>query len=75
MTRTLFERQREGVEVQIRWAILHGGDQELLDLLRIESDRLSAVLPVVRLTNVTVAARDSMPRFIEVEAKTVEPRQ
>jgi hypothetical protein len=40
MTRTLLEQQREGVEAQIHWAILHGGDQELLDLLRVESDRL-----------------------------------
>jgi hypothetical protein len=40
MTRTQLEQQREGVEAQIRWAVLHGGDQELLDLLRIESDRL-----------------------------------
>ena len=40
MTRTLLQRQREGVEAQMHWAILHGGDQELLDLLRVESDRL-----------------------------------
>jgi hypothetical protein len=40
MTRTQLEQQREGVEAQKHWAILHGGDQELLDLLRVESDRL-----------------------------------
>jgi hypothetical protein len=40
MTRTLLEQQREGVEAQMHWAILHDGDQELLDLLRVESDRL-----------------------------------
>jgi hypothetical protein len=40
MTRTLLEQQREGVEAQMHWAILRGGDQELLDLLRVESDRL-----------------------------------
>jgi hypothetical protein len=39
MTRTQLEQQREGVEAQMHWAILHGGDQELLDLLRVESDR------------------------------------
>jgi hypothetical protein len=44
MTRTQLERQREGVEAQIRWAVLHGGDQELLDLLRIESDRLCVMI-------------------------------
>jgi hypothetical protein len=40
MTRTQLEQQREGVEAQMHWAILHRGDQELLDLLRVESDRL-----------------------------------
>jgi hypothetical protein len=40
MTRTFFLQQREGVEAQMHWAILHSGDQELLDLLRVESDRL-----------------------------------
>jgi hypothetical protein len=44
MTRTLLERQREGVAAQIRWAVLHGGDQELLDLLRIESARLCVMI-------------------------------
>jgi hypothetical protein len=46
MTRTQLERQREGVEAQIRWAILHGGEQELLDLLRIQSDRLCVMIHV-----------------------------
>jgi hypothetical protein len=40
MNRKQLEQLREGVEAQMRWAVLHGGDQELLDLLRIESDRL-----------------------------------
>jgi hypothetical protein len=30
MTRQQLEQLREGVEAQIRWAVLHGGDQELL---------------------------------------------
>jgi hypothetical protein len=34
------ERRRKSVEAQMRWALAHGGDQELLDLLRIESVRL-----------------------------------
>jgi hypothetical protein len=42
LTRELLERQRRGVETQLRWAMLHDGDRELLDLLRHESDRLSA---------------------------------
>jgi hypothetical protein len=40
MTRKQLEQVREGVEAQMRWALAHGGDQELLDLLRIECDRL-----------------------------------
>jgi hypothetical protein len=44
MNRKLLEQQREGVKAQLRWAVLHGGDQELLDLLRIESDRLLAMI-------------------------------
>jgi hypothetical protein len=37
-------RQSERVETQMRWAVVHGGDQELLDLLRFESDRLFAMI-------------------------------
>jgi hypothetical protein len=44
MTRKPLEQQRECVEAQLRWAELHGGDQELLDLLRVESDRLFAMI-------------------------------
>jgi hypothetical protein len=40
MTRKQLERQLEAVEAQMRWAVLHHGDHELLDLLRIESSRL-----------------------------------
>jgi hypothetical protein len=31
---------RHGVETQLRWALVHGGDQELIDLLRDQRDRL-----------------------------------
>ena len=44
MNRKQLEQQREFVGVQTRWALLYGGDQELLELLRIESDRLSAMV-------------------------------
>jgi hypothetical protein len=44
MTGKQLKQQREGVEAQMRWAVLHGGDQELLDLLRVESDRLFAMI-------------------------------
>jgi hypothetical protein len=35
MTRKQLEQQRKFVEAQMRWASLYGGDQELLDLLRV----------------------------------------
>jgi hypothetical protein len=44
MTRQRLELLWQGVERQIRWAAVHGGDQELLDLLRDESDRLSTTV-------------------------------
>jgi hypothetical protein len=34
------ELLRHGVEAQSRWALVHGGDRELIDLLRDQSDRL-----------------------------------
>jgi hypothetical protein len=40
VTSKQLEKQREAVKAQIRWAMHHGGDEELLNLLRIESDRL-----------------------------------
>jgi hypothetical protein len=44
MAREQLEQQRERVKAQMRWAVVHGGDQELLDLLRLESDRLFAMI-------------------------------
>jgi hypothetical protein len=44
MTRQQLEQQREGVQAQMRWAVRHGGDHELLDLLRVENDRLFAMM-------------------------------
>jgi hypothetical protein len=44
MTRKQLEQQSERVETQMRWAVVHDGDQELLDLLRFESDRLFAMV-------------------------------
>ena len=40
MTSKQLVKQREAVKAQLRWAALHGGDEELLNLLRIESYRL-----------------------------------
>jgi hypothetical protein len=44
MTRQQLELLWQGVERQMGWAAVHGGDQELLDLLRNESDRLSTTI-------------------------------
>jgi hypothetical protein len=44
MTRKQLEQQRKFIEAQMRWASLYGGDQELLDLLRVQSDRLSEMV-------------------------------
>lgn len=42
MTRMQLEQQRAGIEAQMRWAFLHDGDEELVDLLRSEIERISA---------------------------------
>jgi hypothetical protein len=52
MTRAQLEQQREGVEAQLCWAVLHRGDQELLDLLRIESSRLCVMIRAMSLPDV-----------------------
>jgi hypothetical protein len=44
------ERHREGVEAQLRWAMLYDGDQELLELLRFESDCVSLRIALVSLS-------------------------
>ena len=40
VTAQQLELLRHGVEAQLRWALVHGRDQELIDLLRDQSDRL-----------------------------------
>ena len=42
MTRNQLEQHRAGIEAQMRRAILHDGDEELVDLLRSEIERISA---------------------------------
>jgi hypothetical protein len=44
MIRKQLELLRHGVEAQMRWVALYGGDQELLHLLRDESTRLSMMI-------------------------------
>jgi hypothetical protein len=44
MTRKQLEEKREGLVAQMHWAALFGGDQELMDVLRDESGRLSRML-------------------------------
>jgi hypothetical protein len=40
MTRKQLEEKRDGLEAQMRWAVLHSAGQELLDLSRVENDHL-----------------------------------
>jgi hypothetical protein len=44
MTREQLEQVRNSVQAQLRWAMLHDGDEELQELLGIENDRLSAMI-------------------------------
>jgi hypothetical protein len=41
MTRKQLEVHREDVKAQLSWAKRHGGNRELLDVLRLHIDRLS----------------------------------
>jgi hypothetical protein len=51
MTRQQLEQKRDGLEAQIHWAALHRGDEELMDVLRHESGRLSGMIgPAKRIT-------------------------
>jgi hypothetical protein len=55
----------------MRWAVRHGGDHELLDLLRVESDRLFAMIgqcPIAALLVIRPALRlslNSSPLFTD----------
>jgi hypothetical protein len=44
MTREQLEQVRKSVQAQLRWAMLHDGDEELQELLCFENDRLSAMI-------------------------------
>jgi hypothetical protein len=44
MTREQLEQVRKNVQAQLRWAMLHDGDEELQELLCFENDRLSAMI-------------------------------
>jgi hypothetical protein len=54
----------------MRWAVVHGGDQELFDLLGLESDRLFAMIGQSH-----SQGKAAPSRFIEVEAILAQPRQ
>jgi hypothetical protein len=70
MNRKQLVRQRERVEAQMRWAEAHCGDQELLDLLRLESDHLFAMI------GQSHSREESSPSsVIDVEAMPVQSRQ
>jgi hypothetical protein len=44
MTREQLEQKRDGLEAQMHWAALHHGEQELMDVLRDESERLAGMI-------------------------------
>jgi hypothetical protein len=56
MTRQQLEQKRAGLEAQMRWAALHRGDQELMDVLRDENGRLFSMFasPSPEVVNGTV---------------------
>jgi hypothetical protein len=39
---------RSSIEGQLRWALQHNGDEELVDILRSESERLSEIIDAPR---------------------------
>jgi hypothetical protein len=41
MEREKLFQLRQSVEAQLSWVLRHNGDEELLDLLRVESEQLS----------------------------------
>jgi hypothetical protein len=49
MDRRQLEVHREHVRAQLSWAIRHGGDRELLNLIQSQIDRLSERITLVRL--------------------------
>jgi hypothetical protein len=51
MSKGQLSRLRGSIEAQLRWAVAYGGDRELLDLLRSESERLSAQLKATARTH------------------------
>jgi hypothetical protein len=61
MIREQLEHTRDRVEAQMRWAVLHGGDEELLSLLRVESDRLSMMIGQCSESVGTRAAQQRVP--------------
>jgi hypothetical protein len=62
MTRQQLELLLHGVERQMRWATVHGGNQELLDLLRDGSDRLSMAIDQRSPKSITAQHRSGRDR-------------
>jgi hypothetical protein len=48
MDRDQLLQLRSGIEAQLSWALQHEGDEELLDILRSESARLSEIIDAQR---------------------------
>jgi hypothetical protein len=51
MTRRELEVYREDAKAQLSWAVRHGGTRELLDVLRLDIDRLSEEIEQLSFAN------------------------
>jgi hypothetical protein len=61
MTREQLEQVRKNVQAQLRWAMLHDGDEELQELLCFENDRLAAMIDELPRSTPQTAPRKSEP--------------
>jgi hypothetical protein len=73
VTRQQLERKRDGLDAQTRWAVRHSADQELLDLLRVEKDRLALLMNKYRGRHWTHHPRSNSGPAISVERRAAEP--
>jgi 3-deoxy-D-arabino-heptulosonate 7-phosphate (DAHP) synthase len=62
MTRRELDQKRDGLEAQMHWAALHDADQELLDLLRVENDRLLVTIGPGRTPGSAISSRHGSRR-------------
>jgi hypothetical protein len=61
VTRRQLEVHLEDAKAQLSWAKRHGGDRELLDVLRLHIDRLSEKIEQLALASQLASPRTSEP--------------